>query len=86
MKAKLSKIALWFTAVMLVLLMISQGILFVFEYELNNKSGFFDMIDVLSKYDAFDNIWFAMSSQIVSIVLFTVFLCFILRELLINKD
>jgi len=85
MKAKLNKIALWFTAVVIVLLVISQGMLFIFEAQLNSKSGFFGMIDVLSKYNAFNNIWFAMSSQIVSIALFLVFLVFIIKELF-HKD
>jgi len=85
MKAKLSKIALWFTAVVLGLLVVSQSILFCFEYELNSKSGFFDMIEVLSKYKAFDNIWFAMSSQILSVAVFMVFLVFIIKELFNKK-
>jgi len=87
MKTKLSKIALWFTAVVLVLLMISQSILFIFEYELNTvEGGLFGSLKVVNKYNALDNIWFAMSSQIVSVALFTVFFIFIIKELQNNME
>jgi len=82
MKDKLSKIGLYFTCVTLILLIASQTILFIFEYELNTtEGGLFAALEVVNKYQALDNIWFAMSSQILTIMLFIILVVFIIRTL-----
>ena len=69
-------------AVVILLLTASQAFLFVFEYELNRvEGGLFGMLEILSKYQALDNIWFAMSTQILTVVLFAIILVFIIKEL-----
>ena len=81
----ITKIGLYFTAILILLVTASQGLLFVFEYELNTvEGGLFGMLDIVHKYKALDNIWFAMSSQIITIVLFAIIFVFIIKEL-INK-
>jgi len=44
----------------------------------------FGVLEVVTKYKALDNIWFAMSSQVITVVLFTIIFVFIIKELL-NK-
>ena len=81
----LNKIGLYFMAVVILLVTASQGFLFVFEHELNNaENGLFGVLEVVTKYKALDNIWFAMSSQVITVVLFTIIFVFIIKELL-NK-
>lgn len=85
MKNKLNKIGLWFMAVVILLVTASQGLLFVFEYELNRAdNGLFGMLEVVSKYKALDNIWFALYSQGLTVVLFAIIFVFVIKEL-INK-
>ena len=79
----LNKIGLWFMAVVILLVTASQGLLFVFEYELNTaEGGLFGTLEIVTKYKALDNIWFAMSSQILTVALFTIIFVFIIKELI----
>ena len=79
----ITKIGLYFTAIVILLVTASQGLLFVFEYELNTaEGGLFGMLEVVQKYKALDNIWFAMSSQIITVVLFAIVFVFIIKELI----
>jgi len=79
---KINRIALYFLAVVLLLTTASQVLLFVFEYEIHtSEGGLFGMLEVISKYQALDNIWFAMSSHILTITLFVIVFVFIAKEL-----
>jgi len=73
-------------AVVILLVTASQALLFVFEFELNRaEGGLFGMLEVVNRYKALDNIWFALYSQALTIVLFVILFIFIIKELLIKN-
>ena len=73
-------------AVVILLVTASQALLFAFDYEMNKvENGLFGMLEVVSKYKALDNIWFALYSQALTIVLFVILFIFIIKELLIKN-
>ena len=73
-------------AVVILLVTASQALLFAFDYEMNKvENGLFGMLEVVGKYHALDNIWFALYSQALTIVLFITLFIFIIKELLIKN-
>lgn len=85
MKSILNRIALWFLGIVTALLIFCQSALYIFYFKLKHADGFFignngkmSKLDVLAKYNAFENLSFAMFTNILTMILLIIIFVFIL--------
>jgi hypothetical protein len=81
----LIRIALIFLSVMVVVTMAINIYMFIITYKLSNTHGIFDKLDVVQKYNVFQNLGMCAWAMLISFILLGFMLVMILKSFL-NKS
>lgn len=85
MKNILIKTSLAFLSFVVVIMIVCNSYMFLVTYKLSESVGLFDKIEVISKYNVFENLWIGASSLFLTIILLCTLFGFIIKDFVVKS-
>ena len=86
MKTMIIRISLIFLSLMVIATMAVNSYVFIVSYKLSVTHGLFDKLEVIQKYNVFQNLGMCTWAMLISFILLGLMLTMVLRSFLIKKN